>query len=274
MRPFFILLFSFFFASSTLSARVIEKSEGMKPRWLKTTPVPKNSSYQIVKTEVALADNLEGARMASVKELAKKVTGTSVVISNEDFDMESSQTGKNGGLSGESYKDVYKLTVGEDREKIRLIYKKIEEYWETEVTNGIKAVKLWTLYAVSKNPNAIFDSFESTRSYGAAPIAMSIIPGVGQIYKGSTVKGICLLGGVAALGLGALVCENTRSDYKNKMKEQPEFAKDYNTKANNYETARNVLIGAAAAVFIYNLVAAAVAKGARRVVVNKANGSR
>ena len=82
-----------------------------------------------------------------------------------------------------------------------------------------------------------------------------------------------MLGGVVALGLGALLCENTRSDYKNKMKEQPEFAQTYNTKANNYETARNILIGATAAVYIYNLIDAAVAKGARRIIVKPANGS-
>jgi hypothetical protein len=64
-----------------------------------------------------------------------------------------------------------------------------------------------------------------------------------------------------------------RSDYKNKMKEQPQFAKDYNTKANNWETARNICIGATAAVWVYNIIDAAAAKGARRIIVNRATGS-
>ena len=118
-----------------------------------------------------------------------------------------------------------------------------------------------------------FDRAYKSTSYGAAPALMSIIPGLGQFYKGSTVKGICMLGGVAACGVGALLCENERSDYKNKMKEQPQFAKNYNTKANNYETARNICLGAAAAIWIYNIVDAAAAKGTRKIVVKPASGS-
>ena len=271
MKHLYLLIIALICVSNVGSAKIVEKSEGMKPRWLKTTPVLSNNSYQIVKTEVALAESLEGARMASVKELSKKVAHTSVIVSHEKYDMGSSQTGKNGGISSEAYKDTYQMTVGEESEKVKLIYMKIEEYWEIDITAGIRTIRLWTLYAVTKNMNAVFDRFASTQSYGAAPVAMSLIPGVGQMYKGSTLKGICMLGGVAALGIGALLCENTRSDYKNKMNEQPEFAKEYNTKANNYETARNILIGAAAAVYIYNLIDAAVAKGARRIIVKPSN---
>lgn len=272
MKRVMLLILVTLFTSSVLSAKIIEKSEGIKPRWLKTTPVPKNSSYQIVKTEVAMAETLDGARMSSLKELSKKIAHTSVITSKEKFEVTSFQTGQNGDASGEKYNDVYRLTVGENREEVQLIYKVIEEYWEVEQIGGVRSVRLWTLYAVTKDSHARFDTFESTRSYGAAPVVMSLIPGTGQIYKGSTIKGICLLSGVAALGLGALLCENTRSDYKNKMKEQPDFAKNYNTKANNYETARNILIGAAAAVYVYNLIDAAAAKGARRVLVKKSRG--
>ena len=55
------------------------------------------------------------------------------------------------------------------------------------------------------------------------------------------------------------------------MKEQPDFAKDYNTKANNWETARNICIGATAAVWIFNIIDAAAAKGSRRIIVKKNN---
>lgn len=53
------------------------------------------------------------------------------------------------------------------------------------------------------------------------------------------------------------------------MKEQPKFLKEYNTKADNCENARNICIGAAAALYVYNLIDAIVAPGARRVIVKR-----
>ncbi len=273
MKRYVLLLLSALFICSSLTAKIIKKSEGMKPKWLKATPMPANNSYQIVKTEVAMAETLDGARISSLKELSKKVAHTSVIKYKEKYDVDSKQIGQNGRISGEKFNDVYRLDVGEERESIKIIYKVIDEYWEEELIGEVRTIRLWTLYAVTKDTLARFDIFESTRNYGAAPVAMSLIPGVGQMYKGSTIKGVCMLGGVVALGLGALLCENTRSDYKNKMNEQPEFAQTYNTKANNYETARNIFLGAAAAVYVYNLIDAAVAKGARRIIVKPANNS-
>ena len=62
--------------------------------------------------------------------------------------------------------------------------------------------------------------------------------------------------------------ENT-SDYKNKMKQQPDYAQTYNTKASNNETARNVLIGAAAAFYVWNIIDGIASKGKNRIVVKK-----
>ena len=53
------------------------------------------------------------------------------------------------------------------------------------------------------------------------------------------------------------------------MKEQPKFFKTYNTKADNWENIRNVCIGAAAALYVYNLIDAIVSPGAKRTIVNK-----
>lgn len=46
-----------------------------------------------------------------------------------------------------------------------------------------------------------------------------IVPGWGQMYKGSTVKGLCILGGEVALAAGIIVSENLRSSYVKKMHE-------------------------------------------------------
>ena len=119
----------------------------------------------------------------------------------------------------------------------------------------------------------VFDRVYKTNSYGVGPAVLSIVPGLGQMYKGSTVKGLCLLTGVAACGVGALLCDNERADYKNKIKEQPQFAQSYNNKAKNFETARNVCIGVAAAVWLYNIIDAATARGSTKIVVSPAMGT-
>ena len=53
------------------------------------------------------------------------------------------------------------------------------------------------------------------------------------------------------------------------MKEQPQHLQTYNTKADNWSNARNVCIGAAAALYLYNIVDALVANGRKRAVTQK-----
>ena len=53
------------------------------------------------------------------------------------------------------------------------------------------------------------------------------------------------------------------------MKEQPQFLKTYNAKADNWENIRNGFIGVAAAIYVYNLVDALVTDGAKRTIVKK-----
>ena len=141
----------------------------------------------------------------------------------------------------------------------------VDEYSET--SSGGYKVSL--LVQTARNPVYSFEPVSVADNYSAG--ARILIPGWAQIYKGHTVKGLVMLGGVVASGIGAIVCESTRSDYKNKMKEQPEHAKTYNTKANNYETARNVCIGAAAAFYVWSVIDGIASKGKRRVIVGKSS---
>ena len=241
-----------------------------KPKWVGNTPKELNNSYHFIEV-VSYGSSISSARMEAKQLLAQneQLRRAVLVSVNTGNRQKVEQLIMNGNMV-ETINNNIIIDTDISGKQYRLQAYPVDEY--DEKTGG--QVKLYTLYMVGIADRVEFDRTYKSTSYGAAPVAMSLIPGVGQIYKGSTVKGICLLGGVAALGLGALLCENTRSDYKNKMKEQPEFAKDYNTKANNYQTARNILIGAAAAVYIYNFVDAAVAKGSRRIIVKKANGNR
>lgn len=87
------------------------------------------------------------------------------------------------------------------------------------------------------------------------------------MYKGSKGKGITILLAEAAAIGGIIFCENGRASYESKMLSQPQFIKTNKTKVDNFETARNCCIGAAAAIYVYNLIDAVVAPGAKRLSI-------
>ncbi len=135
---------------------------------------------------------------------------------------------------------------------------------------------LYQLYAVSSTADGIeprFDDFNLTRTYNAKALALSIIPGLGQFYKGQNTKGYCFLGGDIVFAATAIVCDIKRHDHIRNAKDNPQFAASYRSKAKSWRTMRNIAIGCAAATYIYNLFDAALSKGARQVVVSKPNGT-
>lgn len=265
MKKTFFILFSL--CLLTPSVVMAKRTSGNKPQWVSKgeevmNNKRSNSTYHFIRIE-NLGSNLQDLTKGRLRNLASKIGQENNLSGESEVKIENIQTGNDANSRiqfVESSKNKFKVAT--------FVSRLVDEYWEFD--DG--KYHYYALFAVSESgQEPVFDEFSSSTSYGAAPIVMSIIPGVGQMYKGSTAKGLCLLGGTAALGLGALFCDNERADYKNKMKEQPQFAQDYNTKANNYETARNVCLGAAAAVWIYNIIDAAVAKGARRIIVKPAN---
>ena len=240
-----------------------------KPKWIGNTPKEQNNTYRFVEV-VSYGQSISSARMDAKKQLAqneqlRRAVSVSVNSGNRQH---IDQQIVNGNMV-ETINNNITIDTQISGKQYRLQAYPVDEY--VERTDG--QVKLYSLYMVGITDRVVFDRTYLSSNYGAAPAAMSIIPGLGQFYKGSTVKGVCMLAGVAACGVGAILCDNERADYKNKMKEQPQFAQSYNTKANNWETARNVCIGAAAAIWLYNIIDAAAAKGARRVIVKPANGS-
>ena len=137
----------------------------------------------------------------------------------------------------------------------------IEEY-VIHTTNGYT---VYLLVQTAKNPTYTYEEVTISDKYGFS--ARAFIPGMAQIYKGSTGKGLCIIAAAAAAIAGIIFTENERASYESKMHSQPEFIKQYKNKRDNFETARNCCIGAAAAIYIYNLIDAIVARGDKRIIV-------
>ena len=239
-----------------------------KPAWVGNTPKELNVTYKFVEV-VTSASSLEAARRDALNMLTENEqlqNGVRVYRKTEDVtDIERQWNGTNPMEEHINQRTHINLTL--DGVSYDLQANKIDEYAESE--NGI--IRLHTLFQVATCENPAFDNVYITDKYGVLPVALSLIPGAGQMYKGSWLKGSCILGAEVISVVAIILCENQRADYARKMIEQPRFAKEYNTKAGNWETGRNICIGAAAAVYVYNLLDAALSKGARKVVFSRSN---
>ena len=241
-----------------------------KPKWVGNTPQELNYTYKFVEV-VSHGSGLDGARVSAIGQLADNEQlqdGIRVYRKTKETETIDKRRINNGPL--QKTKDqhiVVETTI--DGEKYNLQANRIDEWGGYK--NG--TYELHTLYQVATCEDPVFDRTYLTTNYGATPVVMSIVPGLGQWYKGSKVKGICMFGATAAAVAGIIICNNEANTAEKNIKLEPKYAKHYEDKKSNWETGRNISIGAAAAIWIYNMIDAAVAKGARRVEVKPAGRS-
>ena len=227
-----------------------------KPKWVNNTPRELNPTYRFVEI-ISTGSTIESARAARLHQLVlneKIASAAQVAISSgtlttiEDVYTEQGVTG--------TQTDKSHINIKVDDEHYILHARLVDEYF--------------TGAAYGDNP--IFDNTDTSTSYGIAPLFMSIIPGAGQWYKGSKAKGVMFLGGTAALAGGMVYCQSRITNSRNLAAQtyNPEHLRIYSRRISNFNTVRNVCIGATAALYIWNLVDAVGAPGARRIVVRPA----
>ena len=246
----------------------VEATFGQKPSWVGNTPVAGNPTYKFVEV-VSYGSDYASAKMEAKKKLAQdeqliRSVNIGVVTTHNRYVDQAFVDGK----LNENVNDETTVDVNIEGKSFSLQAVVVDEYGDYK--NGM--FRLYTLYQVAVRDNPVFDRIYLTNSYGFVPVAMSIIPGLGQWYKGSKIKGISMFVAETAAVTSVIICENQRASYMKKMAEQPKFAKEYNSKADNWETGRNICIGVAVGVWIYNIIDAAVAKGTRRIVMRRTDG--
>jgi hypothetical protein len=231
-------------------------------------PTPTNSSfrYELRSSE---ATTLDLARQKCLSNLISNsgMTNGVAVISDTKLNKSFEQRWVNGQLmETENIRMNTNTSVKGSEQKLYI--NEVSEYWKYRHGHYL----LTTLYAKSElGQTPLFDNVVLTDRYGARGFFRSlIIPGWGQLYKGSTAKGSIILGGTALLAGGIIFTESMRKDYSDKRlrTHDASLIKSYTSKCDNWRAARNITIGAAGALYIYNLVDAIVAPGAQRVVVH------
>lgn len=241
-----------------------------KPAWINNTPKELNHTYKFIEI-VSSGTTLESARNDAKDRLTDNqqlADGVRITRKTRELTNINKTRSNNGALQSDTQQKIF-IDMTIDGEKYDLQANRIDEY--AKVKNG--QIELHTLFQVATCDNPVFDNVYITEKYGFTPVAMSLIPGAGQMYKGSYLKGGCILGAEIISAVGIILCENQRADYSNKVIEQPRFAKEYNTKSNNWATGRNLCIGVAGAIYVYNLIDAAVSKGARRVKIKRSGSA-
>lgn len=259
MRILFSLLLALAVVT-TASAKV------NKPQWVGNTPKELNRTYRLVEV-VSCASTIEGARALALEKLAgDRLLTEGVSISQKTETKTNKQKTRVGNQPLQQTSNTY-TTVNTiiDGSPIELSALRVDEYVVYE--NGM--VTLHTLFQVATCQEPIFDNVYVTDKYGFS--ARALVPGWAQIYKGSMGKGISIIVAEAAAIGSIIYTESMRATYISKMYSQPNFAKEYKSRADNFEIARNCCIGVAAAIYVYNLIDAIVAPGARRVVLTPRN---
>ena len=151
-------------------------------------------------------------------------------------------------------------TVGVQGE-IWMKAKLVAEYLDEDGTG-------YFLYQTSKNPSYIPESVSSTDRYPFS--ARVFVPGMAQIYKGSYGKGVAFIAGEVVLVGGIITTEFMRRNYLQKIAQTHNTSQkeSYTHNANVCAITRNVCIGAAAALYVWNIIDGAVAKGKTHIMVD------
>lgn len=255
---------------STQTLYAEHRSDKLKPKWVtQTLPESKSEAYFFVRT-FATGNSLAAAKQMAFVNLTYKLESERNITLNTTLEVRDVMTHtieRNHDNTESISRQEFVIEATERGEELHIVCREIDDYWVYR--NGMYEVNV--LYTVS-NKSAFGgsnnDNIVVTTKYPAAGF-MSVVPGVAQLYKGSTIKGGLILGGEILAAGGILLCENTRASYIKKMYEQPKYAREYNSLADNWETSRNICIGAAAAIYVYNLIDGFVADGAKRVVVKQ-----
>ena len=243
-----------------------EKSHPYKPKWVThKLPESKSGTYTFINA-YGEGVSLDVARQKALVNLTTRLEVERGIKVNTVLN--SKMTERFSSVQRDNYyseTNELDMVVEEKGKQLDIVCRVIDEYWEKEKS----IYKIHILYTVAdKNiyGGSYDDEITVTAKYGAAGL-LSVIPGVGQFYKGTNAKGIAIVAGEVAAVTGILLCENTSASYRKKMFEQPKYASIYNSRMDTWETARNLCIGVAGAIYVVNLIDALATKGAKRVIV-------
>lgn len=246
------------------------RSDRIRPQWVKCPPVASNGTFNY-ETVHSVGRSIDEARQKCLNALVldSGMTQGVAVVTGIDSEDVLSQIWNNGRLT-ETVTVERKSEISMTTTEFTLFIKDISEYWTIDKYGNYNLTKLYAKSCGSGSPD--FDQIRLTSHYGFRGLWRSaLVPGWGQFYKGANLKGALILGGSVAGAGGIVFAESMRKDRMSRISHTHDInlIRRYASDISNYELTRNLCIGALAAIYLYNLIDAAVAPGAQRVVIEK-----
>lgn len=235
----------------------------LKPKWLRSTPVASNNTYVFIPISVT-ANNLTEGRNTAIQQLTidRNLLNTLRVQTDIKTISNTQLKDSTDGFSETTEFNMLSVTTFSG-EAFNLRAETVDYYYDSE------AQTYSVLFRVALSEAPVFDRINVSSEYGfSAGWRSLVVPGWGQIFKGSPIKGGVLLGGTALFTGCIIFSETSRSNYITQTKQTHDvnLIRQYSASAQNMATFRNVCIAGAAAVYLYNIVDALAARGAKRVI--------
>lgn len=252
---------------------ITKSSDRIVPKWIKNTPVTTFNKLKFVTITVYSPDLTVnyGTILDQLSTNMPREWHVSSRIKTDDYGHTEYSL---QGLESAKHSQSFKLQAICDGEPVDISCEFVDSFWEQERTNNNTQYKHILLYQVADSDyKGQFCKWTKETQYGIKHIWPSfLLPGSGQMIKGDFCKGGLIMGGSVALAAGATLCSLTRQDYLAKMANTHSAAtkQQYVTKSNNLNTGMWTCVGCLAALYVYNIVDAFVAPGARRIIVTPA----
>lgn len=222
-----------------------------KPGWIYNKPTPTNSSYLYVVESATGTSELEARNQATAE-----VFRTTAMRIGQPFNSAEINAALQSGKDYNVIVSQYNIPINKVCEYSEHLSNEYKVYILCQVATAGNIMVQWS----------DFNQCDRQGVDGMAVLKSALLPGLGQFHKGQNAKGASfLVGEVVAIG-GIVVSQNLRHSYVNKMNNtnNANLKKAYAERANAFTMVRNICIGTAAAVYVWNVLDAIIAKGSNR----------
>ena len=239
----------------------------MRPSWTKYTPsVPTGANYFVNWGVGEGRSETEAINAAWADALQKSLHELGVVgITQQDINVVA-----NRGINAVVKFNRMKRRVIASTEPVYVDSQRMKVYILIQVQRNVNGVDDFYSLDVTRYRDKGFD--KTMKDYNAQltghyPFSARVfVPGMAQLHKGSTEKGLFfIMGEIACVG-GLVTSECLRASYDSKIKstQNVDQMKSYINSRDNCENFRNGFIVGAAALYVWNVIDGIVAKGKKR----------
>ncbi len=239
----------------------------MRPSWVKYTPTISSDANYFLSWGVGEGSNeTEATNAAWADALQKSLHELGVVgITEQDINAVA-----HNGINAVVKFNRMKRRIVASTEPVYVSDNRLKVYVLIQVQRNVHGADDFYSLNTKKYMDKDFDKM--MKSYNAQftgnyPFSARVfVPGMAQLYKGSTAKGLFfIIGEIACVG-GIVTTGCLRASYNSKIKstQNIEQIKSYMNSRDDCENIRNGFIVGAAALYVWNVIDGIVAKGKRR----------